>query len=412
MVEGLEGTGFTPISCCVMTCLQVVDISSWVPPDLGSVKFNVDGVGSSNPVGCGGVGSKPVVTLQKMKASVDTQGFDSKKPVGSNSKMKASVDTRGGGSPWQFVQQETEGGDAAEGFSTSDKDCRAAMLKSRFADTIFKAQQEAKAVVSMQKMKSSVDTQAFDLKKSAGSTKPEVADRFGDSSKKRPKAVVHTTSIPQCPTIRKEEMRKGATRFSTSDKDLRVALLKSRFADTIFKAQQELKASVDTQGFDLKNSVGSKRRPETVNCVADKSKKRPKVAVHTTSTPRCPTILEEEMRTVYAARAERISTSGKDARSAMLKSPFADPMLKDKVQQEMKAVKTLHPTPTIQQQREIVDVDAAEPKAHVDFKQQRDRDRRAAQIALEKMTNTAGIELNLDVQREFEILVGSSSRHY
>ncbi|KAK8498501.1 hypothetical protein V6N11_030657 [Hibiscus sabdariffa] len=259
MVEGLEGTGFTPISCCVMTCLQVVDISSWVPPDLGSVKFNVDGVGSSNPVGYGGV---------------------------------------------------------------------------------------------------------------------------------------------------------GATRFSTSDKDLRVALLKSRFADTIFKAQQELKASVDTQGFDLKNSVGSKHRPETVNCVADKSKKRPKVAVHTTSTPRCPTILEEEMRTVDAARAERISTSGKDPRSAMLKSPFADPMLKDKAPQEMKAVKTLHPTPTIQQQREIVDVDAAEPKAHVDFKQQKDRDRRAAQIALEKMTNTAGIELNLDVQREFEILVGSSSRHY
>ncbi|KAK8663217.1 hypothetical protein V6N13_025096 [Hibiscus sabdariffa] len=274
MVEGLEGTGFTPISCCVMTCLQVVDISSWVPPDLGSVKFNVDGVGSN---------------------------------------------------------------------------------------TIFKAQQEAKAVVSMQKMKSSVDTQAFDLKKSAGSTRPEAADRFGDSSKKRPKVVVHTTSIPQCPTIRKEEMRKGATRFSTSDKDLRVALLKSRFADTIFKAQQELKASVDTQD---------------------------------------------------AARAERISTSGKDPRSAMLKSPFADPMLKDKAPQEMKAVKTLHPTPTIQQQREIVDVDAAEPKAHVDFKQQRDRDRRAAQIALEKMTNTAGIELNLDVQREFEILVGSSSRHY
>ncbi|KAK8663219.1 hypothetical protein V6N13_025098 [Hibiscus sabdariffa] len=113
-----------------------------------------------------------------------------------------------------------------------------------------------------------------------------------------------------------------------------------------------------------------------------------------------------------AARAERISTSGKDPHSAMLKSPFADPMLKDKAPQEMKAVKTLHPTPTIQQQREILDVDAAEPKAHVDFKQQRDRDRRAAQIALEKMTNTAGIELNLDVQREFEILVGSSSRHY
>ncbi|KAK8498503.1 hypothetical protein V6N13_025095 [Hibiscus sabdariffa] len=360
-----------------------------------------------------------------MKASVDTQGFDSKKPVGSNSKrIREVVDRLGDSSnkrlkvavhttlPPRCPKEETRTVDAAEGFSTSDKDCRAAMLKSRFADTIFKAQQEAKAVVSMQKMKSSVDTQAFDLKKSAGSTRPEAADHFGDSSKKRPKAVVQTTSIPQCLTIRKEEMRKGATRFSTSDKDLRVALLKSRFADTIFKAQQELKASVDTQGFDLKNSVGSKHRPETVNCVADKSKKRPKVAVHTTSTPRCPTILEEEMRTVDAARAERISTSGKDPRSAMLKSPFADPMLKDKAPQEMKAVKTLHPTPTIQQQREIVDVDAAEPKAHVDFKQQRDRDRRAAQIALEKMTNTAGIELNLDVQREFEILVGSSSRHY
>ncbi|KAK8977334.1 hypothetical protein V6N11_030653 [Hibiscus sabdariffa] len=236
-----------------------------------------------------------------MKATVDTQGFDLKKPVGSNSKrIREAVDHLGDSSNKRLkvAVHTTLPHDAAEGFSTSDKDCRAAMLKSRFADTIFKAQQEAKAVVSMQKMKSSVDTQAFDLKKSAGSTRPEAADHFGDSSKKRPKAVVQTTSIPQCLTIRKEEMRKGATRFSTSDKDLRVALLKSRFADTIFKAQQELKASVDTQGFDLKNSVGSKHRPETVNCVADKSKKRPKVAVHTTSTPRCPTILEEEMRTV------------------------------------------------------------------------------------------------------------------
>ncbi|KAK8675619.1 hypothetical protein V6N13_033684 [Hibiscus sabdariffa] len=65
--------------------------------------------------------------------------------------------------------------------------------------------------------------------------------------------------------------------FSTSDKDLRVVFLKSRFADTISKAQQEMKASVDTQGFDLKNSVGSKRKPETVNCVGDESKKRAKV---------------------------------------------------------------------------------------------------------------------------------------
>ncbi|KAK9003389.1 hypothetical protein V6N11_060953 [Hibiscus sabdariffa] len=357
-----------------------------------------------------------------MKASADKQGFDLEKSVGSSSKRRLEAVDRLGYSSNKRLKlavhttfastvskrgdenstlSSTLATDSAEGFSASDKDPRAAMLKSQFADTIFKAQQEAKAVNSMQKMKTSVDTQVFDLKKSVGSKpRPEAADCFGDSSKKRPNEVVHTTLPPRCPTIRKEEMRTvGAAWFSTSNKDLRVALLKSRFADTIFKAQQEImKASVDTQGFDLKNSVGSKRRPEMVNCVGDSSKKRPKVAVHTT-----PTAPKEEKRTVDAARAERISTSDKDPRSA-------DPILKDKGQQEMTAVKTLHPTPTIQQKRE--NVEAVEPKANVDFQQQRDRDRRAARIALAKMTNTAGIELNLDVQRDFDILVGSSSIHY
>ncbi|KAK8585673.1 hypothetical protein V6N13_050646 [Hibiscus sabdariffa] len=330
--------------------------------------------------------------MQKMKARADKQGFDL---IGSSSKSRPEAVDRLGDSSNKRLKvavhttlppkEEMTTVDAAEGFSTSDKDRRAAMLKSRYADTIFKAQQEAKAVDSMQKMKTSVDTQVSDLKKSVGSKpRPEAADCFGDSSNKRTKVVVHSTSIPQCPTMRKEEM--GAPRFSTSDKDLRVSLLKSRFADTIFKAQQELKASVDIQGFDLKNSVGSKRRPETVDRVGDSSKKRPKVAVHTTS------------------------TSGKDPSSAMLKSSFADPILKDKAQQEMEAVKTLHPTPTIQRKREKVE--AVEPMAHVDFQQPRDGDRRAARIALEKMTNTAGIELNLDVQRDFDILVGSSSVYY
>ncbi|KAK8623723.1 hypothetical protein V6N13_065086 [Hibiscus sabdariffa] len=285
----------------------------------------------------------------------------------------------------------------AEGLSTSEKDHRAVMLKSRFADTILKAQHE---------MKPSIDTQGFDIKNSVGSKcGPEAVDCVGDSSKNRPKMVVHSTLTLQCRTVPKEPMRTvaDAARFSTSDKDLRVALLKSRFADTIFKTQQEMKASADTHGFDLKNSVGSKRRPETVDRVGDSSKKRPKVAVYTTSTPRCPTVPEEEMKTVDAGRAQRFSNSDKDRIAA-------DPILKDKAQQEMKAVKTLHPTPTIQRKREIAE--AAEPKAHVEFKCRKDSNRRAARIALEKMINTAGIELNLDVQRDFDILVGSWSMYH
>ncbi|KAK8575094.1 hypothetical protein V6N13_033683 [Hibiscus sabdariffa] len=125
------------------------------------------------------------------------------------------------------------------------------MLKSRYADTIFKAQQEAKAVDSLQKMKTSVDTQVLDLKKSVCSKpKPEAADCFSDSSKKRLNVVVHSTSIPQCPDHAKRRDENcgcvlfsvqysisesflivyvqlsatGAARFSTSDKDLCVAL--------------------------------------------------------------------------------------------------------------------------------------------------------------------------------------------
>ncbi|KAK8677726.1 hypothetical protein V6N13_143249 [Hibiscus sabdariffa] len=175
-------------------------------------------------------------------------------------------------------------------------------------------------------MKARTDTQGFEGSKH----RPEVVDCIGDSSKNRPKVVVHTTSISQCSTIRKEPMRTvvySCSRLSgftiniiktclctTNDTILnscsrcnsvfnfrqtfRIVLLKSRFEDTIFKTQQEMKASLDTQGFDLKNSVGSKRRPETVYRVGDSSKKRLKVAVHTTPTPRCPTVPKEETRTV------------------------------------------------------------------------------------------------------------------
>ncbi|KAK8585681.1 hypothetical protein V6N13_050654 [Hibiscus sabdariffa] len=286
--------------------------------------------------------------MQKMKASVRPEAVDSSPKVvhtASTPQRPTSLDSYG-----------------AEGLSTSDKDQRAAMLKRRFADTILKAQQQMQA-------------QGLQGSKRG----PEAVD----SSKNRP-----NTSTSQFP---KEPMRTvGAAQFSTSDKDLRVALLKSRFEDTIFKAQQEfMKASADnTQDFDLKNSTGSKRRPETVDRTGDSSKKRPKLAVHTT-----PTAPEEEI----AGSAERFSTSDKDGRAA---NPILN--LKGKAQQEMKAVKTLRPTSTIQQKREMVE--AAE--------QRRDSDRRAARIALEKMTNTAGIELNLDVQRQFDILVGCSSRYY
>ncbi|KAK8580119.1 hypothetical protein V6N12_070403 [Hibiscus sabdariffa] len=172
------------------------------------------------------------------------------------------------------------------------------------------------------------------MQKMKARVRPEAVDRIADLSKKRSKVVVHTTSTPQHQTIRKEDMTSLDMYFSVQYSDtkgggahyfdftvlddtkrtdencgrcnsvfnfrqtFRIVLLKSRFEDTIFKTQQEMKASLDTQGFDLKNSVGSKRRPETVYRVGDSSKKRLKVAVHTTPTPRCPTVPKEETRTV------------------------------------------------------------------------------------------------------------------
>ncbi|KAK8623733.1 hypothetical protein V6N13_065096 [Hibiscus sabdariffa] len=249
--------------------------------------------------------------MQTMKASVRTEAVDS-------SKKRPKVVVHTASSPQRPTSLDSNN---AGGLSTSEKDQRAAMLKCRFADTIFKAQQQMKAQGSKRR------------------PEPVV------SSKNTPKAVVQSTLTSQ---LRKEPMRTvaGSARFPTSDKDLRVALLKSRFEDTIFKAQQEImKASLDnTQGFDLKNSVGSKRKLETVDRADDLSKKRPKV-----STPAAP---KEEKRTV--GKKEMTETA----------------------------------------------------------EQRRDSDRRAARIALERMTNTAGIELNLDVQRQFDILVGYSSSYY
>ncbi|KAE8734126.1 hypothetical protein F3Y22_tig00000778pilonHSYRG00174 [Hibiscus syriacus] len=151
---------------------------------------------------------------------------------------------------------------------------------------------------------------------------------------------------------------------------------------------QKMKAIVDTQSSDFKNS---KRRPEAVDGVGGSLKKKPKVVADTTSTPQCSTVRKEETRI-------------EDSRAAMFKSRFADTI--SKAQQTLNRSKTVNPLKTKQQRKKIIET--AEPKTRVELKQ-RERDREAARIAVESMKNTAGIEINLDAEREFNFLVGSSS---
>ncbi|XP_022743917.1 uncharacterized protein LOC111294858 [Durio zibethinus] len=132
-----------------------------------------------------------------------------------------------------------------------------------------------------------------------------------------------------------------------------------------------------------------------------------------------------------AASGKRLLTPILDAkmsakkalRAAMLKSRFADTILKAqqqinkvlldhvnkadpvKMQQEKKKLE-------IRQLAEKTKIRPAEAttkmKAEVELKKQREREREAARIALQKMEKAAGIELNLEIFKELEILSGGS----
>ncbi|XWS07996.1 hypothetical protein CRYUN_Cryun41cG0039100 [Craigia yunnanensis] len=109
-------------------------------------------------------------------------------------------------------------------------------------------------------------------------------------------------------------------------------------------------------------------------------------------------------------------------RAAMLKRRFANTILKaqqnmllvhgDKVdqvkmQQEKEKLERRHHQELANVEAQIRAAEAvAKMKEDVELKKQRERDREAARIALEKMENTAGIEVNLEILKELEILCG------
>ncbi|KAH1096336.1 hypothetical protein J1N35_013257 [Gossypium stocksii] len=172
------------------------------------------------------------------------------------------------------------------------------------------------------------------------------------------------------------------------------------------------------------NSVSSKHGPEVAVLDVGLPEKRPKMVVNCTLNPQCSVILKELMKhpSVDAANGERVSASSNKARlrrASMLKSRFADTIFNAQ-QKKMEALNVDPLMETKQEKRtyktrqagkkgNAVEAAGDEVKVNVELKKQRERDRKAARIALEKMENTAGIQLNLDVQKEFEILMGCSS---
>ncbi|XP_022764591.1 transcription factor GTE12-like [Durio zibethinus] len=114
----------------------------------------------------------------------------------------------------------------------------------------------------------------------------------------------------------------------------------------------------------------------------------------------------------------------KALRAAMLKSRFADTILK--AQQNLLLVHGAKADPVrMQQEKEKLErrlleerakieaqmraaKAAAKLKAEVGLRKQREKERKAARVALQRMENTAGIELNLEIVKELDILSGCS----
>ncbi|XWS15901.1 hypothetical protein CRYUN_Cryun34aG0042300 [Craigia yunnanensis] len=114
----------------------------------------------------------------------------------------------------------------------------------------------------------------------------------------------------------------------------------------------------------------------------------------------------------------------KALRAAMLRSRFADTILKaqqktlldqgDKadtvrMRQEKEKLERRQREEKLKIEAHIRAAEAAaKMKAEVELKKQREREREAARIALQKMEKTAEIELNLEIQKELEVLTGFS----
>ncbi|XWS08016.1 hypothetical protein CRYUN_Cryun41cG0041000 [Craigia yunnanensis] len=109
-------------------------------------------------------------------------------------------------------------------------------------------------------------------------------------------------------------------------------------------------------------------------------------------------------------------------RAAMLKRRFANTILKAqqnmllvhgdkadpvKMQQEKEKLERRHREEISKVEAQIRAAEAvSKMKEEVQLKKQRERDREAARITLEKMENTAGIEVNLEILKELDILSG------
>ncbi|KAK5840929.1 hypothetical protein PVK06_009837 [Gossypium arboreum] len=172
------------------------------------------------------------------------------------------------------------------------------------------------------------------------------------------------------------------------------------------------------------SSVGSKHGPEVAVLDGGLPEKRPKTVVNSTLNPQCSVILKELMKhpSLDAVNGERVSTSSNKARlrrASMLKSRFADTIFNAQQKKmdalnvdplmETKQEKRTSKTRQVDKKGNAVEAAGDQVKVNVELKKQRERDRKAARIALDKMEDTAGIPLNIEVQKEFEILMGCSS---
>ncbi|PPR87527.1 hypothetical protein GOBAR_AA33165 [Gossypium barbadense] len=195
--------------------------------------------------------------------------------------------------------------------------------------------------------------------------------------------------------------------------------------------------------FSKENSapIASKRRLEAEVLDGGPPEKRPKTVV---DSPQCSAVVKTLMQhpTLETAVVTRISSekrqktakglrfstdiapkaegvglgfttsNPKALRAAMLKCRFADTIFK--AQQKMKGEGENADTRKLKQEKErferrLVDEKSVLEAELLKFKKQRERDRKAARIALQNMKNTARIEINWEAEREFEILIGSSS---
>ncbi|KAL4289752.1 hypothetical protein GQ457_14G008850 [Hibiscus cannabinus] len=137
-----------------------------------------------------------------------------------------------------------------------------------------------------------------------------------------------------------------------------------------------------------------------------------------------------------ASSSEGLSTSIFDAqmspkkalRAAMLKSRFADTILKAqqrtlpdhgdkadlvKLQQEKEKLERMQREEKAKIEAQIRAAEAAaKMKAEAELRRQREQEREAARLALQKMEKTAEIEQNLEILKELEMLIGCCLSSY